>query len=170
MYRIFFGFLVPVFLLACNTSGTPSEAPVTDTDQAAAADTTSSDSAEAVNVTGCYLRVLKKDTLVASLHQDGDSITGRLTFNNFQKDGSTGTVAGTLNGDLVRLIYTFHSEGMKSVMEVYFRVVNDGLIRGFGDVTTRNDTAYFNKPDSLTYRPSDILASISCEQLPAKYK
>lgn len=119
---------------------------------------------------GCYLRVLKRDTLALSIQQNGKTITGRLSFKNFEKDGSTGTVTGAIDEDILKLIYSFQSEGMHSVMEVYFKIEGNALIHGVGEVAVKSDTAYYANPKEITYPAANMLVKISCDQLASKYK
>ena len=121
------------------------------------------------DIAGCYMQVLKRDTFAASLQQHGNTVTGRLSFDNYEKDGSTGTVSGDLQGDVLKLDYVFASEGMNSVMEVYFKYKDGNLVRGIGEMKTKGDTAYFINPALIQYNGSD-LKKISCQNLPGKYK
>jgi len=120
-------------------------------------------------VAGCYMGVLGRDTFAASLQQNGNIITGTLSFDNYEKDGSKGTVKGELRDNVLKLHYSFASEGMNSVMEVYFKEQDGSLVRGIGEMNTRGDTAYFVDPASIKYDGSS-LKKIDCESLPAKYK
>jgi len=120
-------------------------------------------------VAGCYMGVLGRDTFAASLQQNGNTITGRLSFDNYEKDGSTGTVKGELRDNVLKLHYSFASEGMKSVMEVYFKEQDGSLVRGIGEMNIRGDTAYFVDPASINYNGSS-LRKTGCEALAAKYK
>jgi len=120
-------------------------------------------------IDGCYMQVLKRDTFTASLQQQGNLVTGRLHFDNYEKDGSSGTISGTLQGDVLKVYYFFASEGMKSVMELYLKYENGKLIRGTGEMNTKSDTAYFVNPALIKYDGS-ALEKISCQDLPGKYK
>lgn len=120
-------------------------------------------------IAGCYMQVLNRDTFAASLLQQGNTITGKLSFDNYEKDGSTGTVTGKLENGIVKLFYSFASEGMNSVMEVYFKHDNGKLSRGTGDMDTKGDTAYFKDPSAIKYDGS-ALQKLACTNLPAKYK
>lgn len=153
--------LVFVFLLACNNTAKQ----IQETDSAGTETRESSN-----NISGCYLRVLQRDTLAASLQQVGNTVTGRLTFDNYQKDGSSGSVNGELNGNILKLVYSFQSEGMNSVMHVYFKVVENGLIHGIGEVAVKGDTAYFKDTSNISYPVGNLLTRIPCDKLPAKYK
>jgi len=122
------------------------------------------------DLSGCYLRVLKRDTLALSIQQNGKTVTGKLSFDNFEKDGSSGNVAGTIDNNILKLIYSFQSEGMNSVMEVYFKVEDSALIHGIGEVAVKSDTAYYARPSEINYPKTEKLEKIGCEQLSNKYK
>lgn len=122
------------------------------------------------DLSGCYLRVLKRDTLALSIQQKGKAVTGTLSFDNFEKDGSTGTVTGKIDNNVLKLIYSFQSEGMHSVMEVYFKIQDTALIHGIGEVATKSDTTYYLHPDSINYPSTNRLVKIDCDQLDQKYK
>lgn len=111
-------------------------------------------------VNGCYLRVVQRDSLIASLTQDGNNVTGRLVFDNYEKDASSGTVNGTIDGDILKLIYRFQSEGMNSISEQYFKITDKGLIQGVGDVAVKGDSAYYSSPANIKYDDKDLLTSI----------
>ncbi|HYJ38107.1 MAG TPA: hypothetical protein VEV87_05800 [Chitinophagaceae bacterium] len=118
---------------------------------------------------GCYSKILDRDTFVLHIQQSNNIIKGKLTFNNFQKDKSSGNVHGTQSGDTVKLWYDFHSEGMKSVMEVYFRKQNDALVRGLGPVEVRGDSAYFNDHSKIQFSADQTFRKVDCSILPSKY-
>jgi hypothetical protein len=119
----------------------------------------------------CYMQVLKRDTMVLHFaNNTGENISGRLSFDNYEKDGSAGTVKGKREGDVLKLIYSFQSEGTNSVMEVYFKEENDGMVRGIGEMQTKGDTAYFVHPDKVNYPPNGMMRKKDCKEVPDKYK
>ena len=121
------------------------------------------------DISGCYMQVLKRDTFAVILKKNGNDITGRLSFDNYEKDGSTGTVKGKMEGGILKLIYSFASEGTNSIMEVYFKYQDSTLIRGIGEMTTNGNSAYFKDPPSIKYNGS-VLTKMNCDNLPEKYK
>lgn len=121
----------------------------------------------AVDVSGCYVRVIQRDTLAASLQQSGSRVTGKLSFDNFEKDGSAGLVSGTIDGDKVKLTYHFQSEGTESEMEVYFKIAGSDLIHGVGDMS--GEGKYVNEA-GISYPETNRLKKVSCTALPANYK
>lgn len=121
------------------------------------------------DIGGCYMQVLKRDTFAAILQQHDNIITGKLSFDNYEKDGSSGTVSGKLDGDIMKLFYSFASEGMNTVMEVYFKLNDGKLLRGTGEMANKGDTAYFTNPAAIKY-DGTVMQKLSCEHLPAMYK
>lgn len=117
------------------------------------------------NVSGCYLRVIGRDTFAASLVQDGNMVSGKLLFDNFEKDGSSGTVSGAIEGDILKLVYRFRSEGMSSISEQFFKVTKEGLVQGIGDVGVKGDSAYYSDPANISYSEKDILKKSSCDEV-----
>jgi hypothetical protein len=122
------------------------------------------------DVSGCYLRVLKKDTMVLRLEQNGLLVSGKLSFDNFEKDASTGTVNGRINGNVIELLYSFQSEGMNSVAEHFFKIQDGKLIHAIGPIGVRGDTAYFSNRSAIEYPPQEAFNKVNCDELAAKYK
>lgn len=122
-----------------------------------------------IAIGGCYMEVLKRDTFTANLQQHGNAITGRLVFNNFEKDDSNGKVTGILEANTLKLSYSFSSEGMNSVMEVYFKYKNGNLIRGVGEIGNKADSVFFIDKAAVVFEGS-ILKKIPCESMPVKYQ
>jgi hypothetical protein len=118
--------------------------------------------AQVSQVAGCYKKATGRDTMFLQIEQSGTEIRGSLTFDNYEKDSSTGTVKGTIQGDLLMLWYNFQSEGMSSVSQVYFKKEGSILIFGTGPVETKGDTAYFPQPGSVKYDPSEALTTVNC--------
>ena len=122
------------------------------------------------NISGCFWQILKRDTLVASLLQNGKIVTGKLSFDNFEKDGSSGQGRGTIDGDIIKLWYSFESEGMKSVMEVWFKSQGDFLLRGTGDMGVKADSSYFTNPAAVEFTSNQQMKKVDCSEVHAKYK
>lgn len=115
--------------------------------------------------TNCYMQVLQRDTFTAKIEQVGTHISGRLTFDNYQKDGSSGIIKGQLENDVLKLLYTFEAEGTTSVMEVYFKRKDNALIRGVGEMNMRNDTTVFTDPEHLEYPENAVMQEVPCETI-----
>ena len=168
-----FIFLLGIFIFSCNSNNTSQ---VEKDDESLPAEPQKKDSAiDALNdkghsVSGCYWKVLQRDTFVLHLEESGNDLTGRLTFNNFEKDKSSGKVRGKIEGDIVKLWYSFQSEGTQSVMEVYFKKEGDHLLRGFGPVDVSGDSAYFKNKNGVDYKNDQTYTRVDCSILPSKYQ
>ena len=170
-----FVFLQVIFILSCNTNNTSEEKnkdssfPVnpgaSDKDTSMVESEKNDD-----NLSGCYWKLIQKDTFVLHLEQSNAEVSGKLTFNNYQKDKSSGNVHGRIDGDIIKLLYTFQSEGIQSVMEVYFKKENGQLIRGLGPVEVKGDTASFKNAKELQYKNDQTFTRVNCSDLPSKYK
>jgi len=119
---------------------------------------------------GCFWKIAGRDSLVAWLAQTENTITGKLSFDNFEKDGSSGVVHGTVEGDLIKLWYSFESEGMKSVMEVWFKKQGDSLLRGIGPSAVKADSSYFTDHNAIKFAADQSFQKVDCADVPDKYK
>ncbi len=117
------------------------------------------------SITGTYIARLANDVYVLTiLSEQGESFTGTLDIKNFEKDSSTGTLAGTYKNGILLADYTFQSEGTESVGWVAFKKVADGFIRGFGNVDpgTKTQSIDLNKitfDSSVVYKLSDTIVN-----------
>ena len=165
--KTFITSLVAWFLLAsCNNSNGHSNVNTSDSLPVNANQNTSSKT----DLSGCYLRVIKRDTLALRLEEKDGIVTGKLSFDNYEKDGSSGSVKGTVDKDILKLVYDFQSEGMHSVMDIYFKITDKGLIHGIGEVAVKGDTTTYANPDKVDYPAANELLKISCDVLDDKYK
>ncbi len=85
------------------------------------------------DIVGCYIAKLGQDVYslnIRSANEDG--VFGNLIFDNYQKDSSSGSFSGSYNDGILFGEYSFHSEGMFSVIEVIFKKTENGFQRGFG--------------------------------------
>jgi hypothetical protein len=175
--RILFFVFAAVFMMACNNNTTTTEERTDSTvmqtpDNNEPVPSTKPEEKPTANVdaSGCYWKILKRDTLTIMLKQSGNAVTGKLSFDNFEKDGSSGSVHGIVDGSIIRLWYNFASEGMNSVMEIYFKKEADQLLRGIGPVDAKGDSSYYTNHSAITYTQDQSFAKLACEELPDKYK
>jgi len=122
------------------------------------------------DMSGCFWKITGRDTLVAWLVQTENTITGKLSFDNFEKDGSSGPVHGTVEGDILKLWYSFESEGMKSIMETWFKKQGDSLLRGVGPSAVKADSSYFKDPAAIRFAVDQSFQKVDCAEVPEKYK
>lgn len=126
------------------------------------------ESPEEAELTGCYMKIIGRDTAILMLEKKGNRFTGKLLYDNFEKDGSRGTVNGTEDKEIIKLWYEFTSEGMHSVMEVYFKKENGRLLRGIGDMDVKTDTTYFIS--GINYSDKEAFNKMDCSLIEWKLK
>ena len=151
-------------LIACNNSHTnsysgnskPSASPPNVEDRSV------------LDVTGCYMKIVGRDTAILMLEQKSKSISGKMIYDNFEKDGSRGIIKGKEEKEILKLWYAFESEGMHSVSEVYFKKDNGKLLRGVGAMDTKTDTAYFIS--GINYSDKEAFIKVDCGLIDWKLK
>lgn len=158
-------------LSACNDRAQQNEQnKTTEAISSANNPTTTSSSVEQQSMdtgAGCYMKVTGRDTAIIMLDQKGIEFSGEMLYDNYEKDGSRGTVKGKRDGDILKLFYEFNSEGMHSVMEVYFKKVPGGLLRGIGDMNVKGDTAYFTS--GINYSDKEAFSKIDCNSIKGNF-
>jgi hypothetical protein len=122
-------------------------------------DTTVSDHAL---LPGCFRMIIGKDTADLNLILRDSIVTGSLTYNRFEKDDSRGELQGVIRENTLRAWYRFQSEGTISVNEVIFKIDNNTLSEGYGDMEQLHDTVIFKYPSSLRYETNHPYTKIDC--------
>ena len=112
---------------------------------------------------GCYQMIIDKDSALFNLDIKGDSVFGNLAYNRFEKDDNNGAFVGHADSNKVTGWYRFQSEGMVTVREVVFKIVDNGLAEAYGDVSAKGDTAIFKYPHTLTYEETHLYKKINCK-------
>lgn len=80
----------------------------------------------------CYIRSIGNDTVYAKIENNLGTITGQLYYKNHQKDSSFGDIIGFLDGDTIKVEYTFQSERETSVRPIWFLIKDKKIIEGIG--------------------------------------
>lgn len=116
------------------------------------------------SILGCYVATLSKDIYTMTLlGETQGKIFGRLAFNNYEKDSSSGTFEGTYNDGILLGNYSFDSEGSHSDMQVVFKKVGETFVRGYGDVKNEGDKVLFKDLSSISYDTnSTFVKDVDC--------
>lgn len=122
----------------------------------------------AVDLAGCYMKIIGRDTAILKLEQNGKEFSGKMLYDNYEKDGSRGSVKGKEDGEIIKLWYDFNSEGMHSVMEVYFKKETGRLLRGVGSMDAKTDTTYFIS--GINYSDKEAFNKVDCSLVEWKLK
>lgn len=116
-----------------------------------------------LDISGCYQLVIQKDTALMQITRTGDSVSGHLTYKRFEKDSNDGDFTGKVipNGEVV-VWYKFQSEGALSVRQSVFKIKEDALAEGYGDVSSQHDTVVFKFPTALSYEENHPFVKVAC--------
>ena len=163
--KYFFYLLVVSNLMACKDTSEASTSETTDVGQVIPPKIEDKPPAD---VTGCYMKIVGRDTAILMLEQKGNMFSGKLLYDNYEKDGSRGTIKGKEDKEIIKLWYDFDSEGMHSVMEVYFKKENGRLLRGIGDMDAKSDTTYFIS--GINYSDKEAFTKVNCDLIGWKLK
>ena len=110
------------------------------------------ESKKATDISGCYRMIIKNDTALMSLNHAGDSVSGSLSYNWYEKDDNNGTFRGVVKNDtLIVADYTFQSEGTSSVRQVAFKIKDSILQQGYGELIMKNDTSFFRDVNLIIF-------------------
>jgi hypothetical protein len=143
-------------MAACNNS-----APAT-SEKIESQQTDKSTAAAPGDFSGCYRQAINRDTIFLQLQQTGNSVSGNMSSDNYEKDSSHGTVKGSIKNDTILLWYNFFSEGMHSVMEIVLKKTGNGLLRATGPITSKGDTTLFQDHNNLLFDVQQTLQKIEC--------
>jgi hypothetical protein len=141
---------VTLFLGSCNWSPT----------QNSAINTKKSGSDSTFNI--CYSSVVKKDTVLLNALVYGDSIRGSLGYKLYEKDQNNGSILGTMQGDTLRAMYTFVSEGSESVREVVFLKKDTLLVEGYGELKDDKGKVIFEDIKNIKFS-GIVLQKVPCK-------
>ena len=111
----------------------------------------------------CYQYSSGKETVRLHLNPIGDSIKGDLLYAFFEKDNSTGTIKGTMNGDTLFADYTFLSEGQVSIREVAFLKQGQNWLEGYGDVVVNEHKSTFANKAALNFDANALYKPVTCK-------
>ena len=155
MYRVV---LVSLLFLSACTSQTDTTSKNTDKDSISSIEVNKSSSMD-----GCYISTFNKDTAHLKLIISNNEVSGNLVYDRFEKDGNVGTIKGRVQDSLIIADYTFQSEGMTSVREVVFKIKDENLIEGYGDIVLKGDTAAFKNITQLKFQDEQPFLKEECK-------
>lgn len=100
------------------------------------------------------------DSLVVHLDITGELVNGRYDWLPQEKDHMTGSITGHLENGLVTALYTYQAEGTTGKMEVLFRLEDDGLRIGTGDMVEAQGYSVFRDPSKAIFGP--LVPPVDC--------
>lgn len=119
------------------------------------------DPVESSTLQTCYMEAINKDSVFISLDDNLGTITGKMRYKNFEKDSSYGDLMGSQNGDTLKLVYTFESEGSTSEREIYFLKKDGNLLEATGEYKVDGIKSMYANPATLKY-DAHVLKQTDC--------
>lgn len=110
---------------------------------------------------GCYAYQENNNSITFEITDIKTIITGKLIYQLAEKDINDGTFEGVLIDDILLGDYTFQSEGTTSRREVIFKISNNQLIEGYGDMD--EEGICFINTDHVTYSSTMPLTKTNCK-------
>lgn len=107
------------------------------------------------SILGCYVATIERN--IYTLRLDGESsgtITGVMSYNNYQFDSSSGVFEGSYKDGILRGNYSFIAEGEDSVRELIFKKEGDNLVQGFGSGRIINGVETIDQNLVINYDPT----------------
>ncbi len=117
--------------------------------------------------TNCFIAVSSKDSLFLSYEDNLGTVTGKLSYKNHEKDSSKGDLSGLINGDTLKVTYTFESEGSTSSREIWFLKKGSELLEGIGKYDASGE--YYADPKSVKFDDKNTLKSADCKTVEKKF-
>lgn len=111
---------------------------------------------------GCFLRVQNGDSLFLQIRREGDRVTGKLHYKNFEKDSNNGTILGQMLGDTLLADYKFNSEGIESMRQAVFLFDGANFSEGHGDMQEREGKTVFIDRGKLDFGGAEKLKPMVC--------
>ena len=120
--------------------------------------------AEEVLEKGCYTSVLRKDKYTFEiLGSENGLVSGRLSYNNYEKDSSSGAFLGVFKDNILLGEYSSFSEGSSSIRQVIFKKINQNLMQGYGPMVFAGDKEIFDNTNNVVYDQNTIFSISSLE-------
>lgn len=109
---------------------------------------------------GCYTYSANNNNISLEITNLENGVSGKLNYSLSEKDRNSGTFTGKIDGENLIGTYQFMSEGIESKREVAFKIKDNQLIEGYGDMN-ENGTAFVDK-SKINYSSTMPLTKTDC--------
>jgi len=111
----------------------------------------------------CYQYSSGNDTFDINFIVTGSKqVSGSMVIKNSGKEPNLGTVNGNIEGDIVTLIYRFHTGDQFSISNMNLKVRANLLITGTGNEEAVGDSAFISDKSSIQY-DGLVYHSVDCK-------
>lgn len=132
---------------------------------------TETPTSSAESLLGCYVFQSGNDIYTLEIRdeiakENSLQISGVLSYDNFQKDSSSGSFIGTYTDGVLIGNYSFMSEGSHSERQIAFKKQENTFIAGYGPYETVNDIETFTDIHAISYdSKQEFTKSTQCNSL-----
>lgn len=156
--KIFYLFFsAAAFCFSCTQSVT--EKTVIDADLK----TNSNSDATTGSLTGCYQMVIDGDTAFMKLNQTNDSLYGTLVYKRKVGSLDDGEINLKATAGRAEGFYTFERKGKFVVRQMIFKIKENALAEGYGDLNMQNDTAVLKYPHAINFEEKHSFNKVKCK-------
>lgn len=109
------------------------------------------------SIAGDYLFQSNGDTIQMELGQQQDSVFGDLKYAFSGKDKNIGKIRGILQDSMITAEYHFVSEGIPSIRQIVFKLTDQGLVEGYGEIEDSHGKMVFSDMNNLSFDHGMVL-------------
>lgn len=120
-------------------------------------DTSTVTNTNQTDFSGLYSYQQNGDTITLQLTVDGTRTNGNLLYALNEKDRNSGSFVGEIKDGILLANYTFSSEGVLSERQIAFKLNDNSVVGGYGDVQEINGKMVFKDPANLEYGTGLVL-------------
>ena len=155
-------FLTPLIILSCKNSSQNKEAKDPMAVSLPGTDLSGKESSLAQG-RYCYQYSSGNDTFDINFIVTGSKqVSGSMVIKNSGKEPNLGAVNGNIEGDIVTLIYRFHTGDQFSIRNMNLKVRGNLLITGTGNEEAVGDSAFISDKSSIQY-DGLVYHSVDCK-------
>lgn len=110
----------------------------------------------------CYSSTNGKDTFKLKVEVFPNVVTGKLSYQFYEKDSNKGEFDGQLHGDTLLADYKFMSEGKLSVRQVIFLIKDNVATEGYGNMEAKEGKMVFKNVKDVTFGKGLTLNKVEC--------
>lgn len=112
----------------------------------------------------CWAYSQDDDLIGMTLEMRGQQVSGKLTYTVYDRDRSSGNIAGVMRGDTIIANYEYVTGSKKVIQEVVFLFRDNAFIEGDGPTEQRDGGTVFVDRSRLTFKNDRPLKSVPCHK------
>ncbi len=109
----------------------------------------------------CFEQKEGDDIVFVTMLISGDSVTGTLVKDRFETENQTGNLKGVFNDGIIKVDYSFITDGVGYINQMVFKITGDTLLQGEGEMAEQNGKFIFKDEKSVSF--NNILLRVKCK-------